>query len=98
LVEVGLEYGDNDGDGKMDETLIEVSVFKLLILVVPYLSSYSSVGGGDVPRRYHGSNVFDEYKIFGNMNPVILLTFFMFSVGQLIYLLHLVIGFINLTG
>jgi len=68
---------------------ITCSVF---IHVIPYLSAYSSAGLAGAPRRYYDNGIFNKYKVFSNMNTIILLTFLILVLGQLIYFINLIIG------
>jgi len=68
-------------------------ICSVFIHVIPYLSVYSSAGLAGAPRRYYDNDISNKYRVFNNMNTIILLTLIVLLLGQLIYFVNLIIGF-----
>ena len=44
------------------------------------------------PRRYYDNDISNKYRVFNNMNTIILLTLIVLILGQLIYFINLIVG------
>ena len=73
-------------------------LISLLMLTLPYLTTYSYGGVLGSPRRYYDYGELNKFKIFGNLTDVVVIVFAILLLGQLTYFVNLFIGLFKRLG
>lgn len=72
--------------------IVLTTVISLFILIVPVITTYTSIGSAGAPRRYYDYEELNRFKILGNLQTYVVPAFTIVLVIQLIFLANLGAG------
>jgi heme/copper-type cytochrome/quinol oxidase subunit 1 len=70
----------------------------IFILTLPYLLTNSYEGLAGIPRRYYDIDQSKTYQFFGKLTTTAVIFAFILVIGQLTYLVNLVMGLTKRVG
>ena len=77
--------------------VVSTVVASLLLLVLPYITTYSS-GGVGASRRYFDYGVLNNFKVLGNLTGIAVTVFAFLLLAQLVYFINLFVGLYKKVG